>query len=188
MIVTETTTEKERRYGIGFRSKRDESALTDVEHVEVREKKETDRPIRVTPRDLTVHKVEKDTKNEVEVKNATGVSLKSKIMLGVYMLVALVLSVIVAISGIALGQNATTISNLDGKIDALTVSINAQTVEMNTLSSESAVLDKATTMGMSESTQANSVTLIPMAEETVYTANTNFFDQLCDWLETLIGG
>lgn len=185
IATTETAKEQDRKYGIGFRHAQrkvnedysDETAFASEAEVERRISIPDERPV-----------VSQEEQAEKSAQGITSLSIRSKILLGVYMAAAVILSVIVAITGIIIGNKASQVATLENKVRAVSSAVTAQQAQIETLSSDAEVYAKATDAGMSETTYASKLDLaqeIPAAE---VSAHTNFFDGACDWLSNLIGG
>ncbi len=194
MVTTtpETITEKERRYGIGYRpatrANTEVKRLTD-EAIFVPEKEEI-----VIERRISVPKqTEKDPAVKVEPKNEvvtiTSLSVKSKVMLGLYVGIALVLSVIVAVTGILIGNSQKEVGALESEIKAVGAIVQVQEAQLEELSSEGYIKEQAEANGMVDTSASGTITLIPIGEnESANSSSTNIFDAFCDWFSGVIGG
>ncbi len=193
MVTTtsETVTEKERRYGIGYRPitrSVPERRFTD-ESIFTPEKEEVviERRISVPNKkaeSATAVKVEQ----KPEVENITALTVKSKLMLGMYMGIAFIISVIVAITGIVLGNSTKSVAALESQVKTASAIVVTQQAQLDELSSEENITDRATANGMVNTEVDGTITLIPVGEGETYTSTTNFFDSFCDWFSSVIGG
>ncbi|MBO7508590.1 MAG: hypothetical protein J6T39_02995, partial [Clostridia bacterium] len=100
------------------------------------------------------------------------------------------------LGGLAI-YNAVNISNLNSQINQTTTSINnvnndiKQVVKnIDELTDEDNVLQKAEELGLQEVAEENKVTieLIEKNEIEEYQSQTNFFDRICDFFRRLFGG
>lgn len=184
IATTETAKEQGREYGIGFRHAPrkinenfvDESAFVPDEEIERRISIPDETP-----------KIAQEVKEEKNVQAFTKLSIRSKILLGVYMASAVILSVIVAITGVIIGNKATQVAAYEGKVAAASAAVATQRAQIQTLSSDAEVYVKATNAGMTE-TNATKVDLVEEDQAKEASAHSNFFDGVCDWLSDLIGG
>lgn len=191
MVTTtpETITEKERRYGIGYRPATrvttDSKKLTD-ESIFVPEKEEVvERRISV-PKKTEAPEVKTEPKAEIET--ITGLSVKSKVLLATYMVIAFILSVVVAITGIVIGNSTKTVSALESQVKTVGATVEVQTAQLDELNSDSYVADKAVQNGMVQTEVDGAIVLIPVGNGENYSSSTNGFDAFCDWFSGVIGG
>ncbi|MBO5223997.1 MAG: hypothetical protein J6C23_05750 [Clostridia bacterium] len=188
-ITPETINEKERRYGIGYRpvtrSNTEVKRITD-ESIFVPEKEETvERRISVAKKSETpVVKAEP----KAEIETITGLSVKSKVLLGLYVGIAFILSIIVAVTGIIIGNNVKTVSALESQVKTASAVVGVQNSQLDELESESNIASKATADGMVETEVDGTIVLIPVGQSASYSSSTNVFDVFCDWFSGVLGG
>ena len=194
LVTTETTTKKEGRYGIGFKPATritPESSANIETYVSVSEAKRDEEVIEriFVPNQVvdTMPTVSKERK-PVEQKEVTAISMKNKIMLGVYLMVAIVLSVIVAATGIIIGNKSAELASIEGDISTATVVLGMQEEEIAQLMSQESILERAELNGMIAPENIVEVPLISMDASVGYQASTNFFDKVCDWVSQVFGG
>jgi cell division protein FtsL len=183
-------TEKERRYGIGYRPATrvttESKKLTD-ESIFVPEKEEVvvERRISVPKKNETP---EVKTEPKAEIETITGLSVKSKVLLATYMVIAFILSVVVAITGIIIGNSTKTVSALESQVKTASAMVAVQTAQLDELNSDGYVADKASENGMVQTEVDGTIVLIPVGNGETYTSSTNGFDAFCDWFSGVIGG
>ncbi len=193
MVTTtpETITEKERRYGIGYRPisrvSSETKRLTD-ESIFTPEKEEI-----VIERRISVPKhTEKAPTAKVEPKNEvatiTSLSIKSKALLGLYVGIAFVLSIIVAITGIIIGNTQKEVGAVESQVKTMSAIVRVQEAQLDELSSDSYIEQSAQANGMVDTSVDGTVTLVPTYESEAYSSSTNVFDAFCDWFSGVIGG
>ncbi|MBE5732761.1 MAG: hypothetical protein E7353_07000 [Clostridiales bacterium] len=193
MVTTtpETITEKERRYGIGYRPisrvSSETKRLTD-ESIFTPEKEEI-----VIERRISVPKhTEKAPTAKVEPKNEvatiTSLSIKSKALLGLYVGIAFVLSIIVAITGIIIGNTQKEVGAVESQVKTMSTIVRVQEAQLDELSSDSYIEQSAQANGMVDTSVDGTVTLVPTYENESYSSSTNVFDAFCDWFSGVIGG
>lgn len=189
MVTTpETITEKERRYGIGYRpatrvggtKKLDDDKIFIPESEEVIERR-----ISVSTKDTAVTK---KAETKTETVTITGLSVKSKLMLGMYIGIAFILSVIVAVTGIIIGNNQKAVGALENRVKTASSIVKVQQAQLDELSSESAIEKKAEENGLVDSKASGEIVLIPVGKSENYSSSTNIFDTFCDWFSGIIGG
>ena len=190
VTTTEIVTEKERRYGIGYRpaSKVNVEKRFVDESIFVPEKEE----VVVEKRIFAPHKTENTVQTAVaekkaEVETITGLSVKSKLVLGLYVGVAFMLSVIATIAGIVIGNNVKTVAALEGQVRTANAIVRVQEAQIDELSSETNIEQRAKESGMVDTKISGEVTLLNLSENE-QASNSNVFDTFCDWFSGIIGG
>ena len=194
LVTTETTTKKEGRYGIGYKpatritAESSANVETYIPVSEVKQDEDVIERIFVPNQPVdTMPTVSKERK-PVEQKEVTAISVRNKVMLGVYLMVALVLSVIVAATGIIIGNRSSELASVEGEIKTATAILNVQEAEIADLMSDASVLERAELSGMIKPENVTEVPLIPMNNATGYVESSNFFDRVCDWVSGVFGG
>lgn len=197
ITTTESTTKNQGRYGIGYRPATrvqvdnpfkpydvDVDAVFNVETENVVER------VTIPSETESMPVVVKKEKQVVKVKEkeVTGLDVKSKVMLGIYMVVTLILSIIVATTGILVGNTQTEVADLTAKVRAVSASISMQSAQIDELSSVESVTERAQADGMREVSGGETIAFIPKSDADEYEANTNLFDKVCDFVSSLIGG
>ena len=194
MVTTtpETITEKERRYGIGYRHisprvSSEAKKLTD-DAVFIPEKEEIviERRISVPKRTEKAPIAKVEPKDEVVT--ITSLSVKSKVLLGLYVGIAFVLSVIVAITGIIIGNTQKEVGALESKVKTVGAIVRVQEAQLDELSSDSNIEESAQANGMIDTSVDGTIELIPVGQNETYSSSTNVFDTFCDWFSGVIGG
>ena len=194
LVTTETTTKKEGRYGIGFKpaTRITAESNADVEtYIPVSESKQDEEVIeRIFVPNQTVETMPTVSKERkpVEQKEITAITMRNKVMLGVYLMIAVVLAVIVAATGIIIGDRSAELASVEGDIKTATVVLNLQEAEIEELMSDASVLERAEMSGMIKPEDITEVPLIPMDNATGYAQSSNFFDSVCDWISGAFGG
>lgn len=136
----------------------------------------------------TVHREEKA---EAPVKKKAQLEQKSKTMLIVYVVLAVVLAVTVFAIGLAVsgvkGQNA----QAQSRVDAYAATISAQEAQIMHLMSDDTIRGVATDpngqLKMVEIGAVQSLNPIQPAANVDYPERTNFFDKICDFLSGIFG-
>lgn len=191
MVITtpETITEKERRYGIGYRPATrvsSERKLTD-ESIFVPEKEEVVVERRISaPKKESAPVVKAEPKEEV--MTITRLSVKSKVLLGMYVAIAFIMSIAVAITGIVLGNTQKAVGALESQVKTASAIVMVQEAQLDELSSDSYAQEQAEANGMVDTSVDGTISLIPVGETESYTSSTNVFDAFCDWFSGVIGG
>ena len=191
VTTTEIVTEKERRYGIGYRPASKVNA--EKRHVDdsifVPEKEEVVIERRISiPQPKQERVVEVKQEQKVETETITGLSIKSKVMLSLYVGIAFILSVIAAIAGIVIGNSAKTVSALEGEVRTSAAIVRVQQAQIDELNSESVIEQKATENGMVKTSTYDEIQLLTVNDNEEQSTTTNFFDIFCDWFSGIIGG
>ena len=189
VTTTEITTEKERRYGIGYRPISNISTGRFVdESIFMPEKEEVviERRISV-PEQKVERKIEVKEEKKVENETTTGLSFKSKVLVGFYVVVAFVLSTLAMFAGIVIGNRANELSALESQVRTASAIVRVQEAQIDELSSEDYIEQKAIENGMVKSEAGKEIDLLPTSEDKVE-ITTNFFDIFCDWFSGVIGG
>jgi cell division protein FtsL len=191
VTTTEITAEKERRYGIGYRPiakvSVEKKYADDTVFVPEKEQPVVERRISV-PKQKQEREVEVKQEQKAEVETITGLSVKSKVMLGLYVGIAFVLSIIAAIAGIVIGNSAKTVSALESQVKASSAVVRVQQAQIDELSSDSVIEQKATENGMVNASKSEQIELLVINDNEEKSSSTNFFDIFCDWFSEIIGG
>ena len=189
VTTTEFVTEKERRYGIGYRPISNVSTGRFVDDsIFMPEKEEVviERRISV-PEQKIERKVEIKEEKKVENEVETGLSVKSKLLVGLYVCVACILSAVAMVAGIMIGNRATELSALESQVRTANAIVRVQEAQIDELSSVDYIEQKAIENGMVKSSASGEIELLPVNEDKVETT-TNLFDNFCDWVSGVIGG
>jgi hypothetical protein len=109
-------------------------------------------------------------------------------MLGLYVGIAFVLSIIAAIAGIVIGNSAKTVSALESQVKASSAVVRVQQAQIDELSSDSVIEQKATENGMVNASKSEQIELLVINDNEEKSSSTNFFDIFCDWFSGIIGG
>ncbi len=133
-------------------------------------------------------KIREEHKAEEASETRKRLSSKTKVMLGVYLAVVLLISSLVIATGITLTTKAAKINDLENQVKALNDTISQQVTQMEILSDENALLGRAYENGMTKVTYAEELELLPYDDAEMYQGSTNWFDSFCDWLSGVIGG
>ena len=197
ITTTESTTKNQARYGIGYRPATrvqvdspfkaydvDVDSIFKVETENVVERVTV--PVETETMPVVVKKEKQVAK--VEEKEVTSLDVKSKVMLGIYMMVALIMSIIVAATGIIVGNTQAQVNDLSAQVRAVSASISVQSAQISDLASAESVSERAVDSGMTEISGGESIAFIPMSDANSYEASTNFFDKVCDFVSSIIGG
>ncbi len=196
ITTTESVTEKERKYyGVGYRasatriSDKPQTRRVD-DSVFIAEDEEVERRISAPEANAEVMPTVRAKKQAVEQpkEEMTQLTLKSKMMLGLYVCVAAVLAIIVAATGIIIGNRSDSVQRLENEVKTLASIVSAQDVQIENLTDEEQIQIKAELSGMVAGANATQIELIELGEESSSVAHTNFFDSICDWLSQIVGG
>ena len=188
VTTTEFVTEKERRYGIGYRPIPNVSTGRFVDDsIFMPEKEEVviERRISV-PEQKIERKVEVQEK-QVETEVEARLSVKSKLLVGLYVCVACILSAVAMVAGIMIGNRATELTALEGQVRTANAIVRVQEAQIDELSSVDYIEQKAIENGMVKSSASGEIELLSVNEDKVETT-TNLFDTFCDWVSGVIGG
>lgn len=113
---------------------------------------------------------------------------RTKLVLGIYVSVILILSALVIATGIALSSTGARVNSLESELDAQNAIVARQIEELSRLSDEDAIRGRAYENGMERVESSQSIELLPMGEAKTYEGTTNWFDSFCDWLSGVFGG
>ena len=133
-------------------------------------------------------KIREEHKAEEAATSKRKLSSKTKVMLGVYLAVVLLISSLVIATDITLTGKAAKINDLENQIKALNDTISQQVTQIDVLSDENALAGRAYEKGMTKVTYAEEIELLPYGDAEMYQGSTNWFDSFCDWLSGVIGG
>lgn len=113
---------------------------------------------------------------------------RTKLILGVYLSVILLLSALVIGTGIYLTSTNARVDALNGELTVKNVVLNEQIAEIAKLSDEDALYGRATSSGKVEIDESEIIELLPIENIEGYEGTTNWFDSFCDWLNGVVGG
>lgn len=113
---------------------------------------------------------------------------RTKLLLGVYISVIVLLSALVIGTGIYLTTNATKVDALQNELTVKNAYLSEQIAQINVLSDEDVISGKAFANGMEKVTTSEVIELLPMQDVKTYEGTTNWFDSFCDWLSGVMGG
>ena len=113
---------------------------------------------------------------------------KTKLILGVYLAVILVLSALVIATGVSLSSAGSRVENLQNEIAVRNAVLAEQIDEIARLSDEDAIRGRAYENGMENAQSNGNIELLPMGDAPTYEGTTNWFDSFCDWLSGVFGG
>ena len=113
---------------------------------------------------------------------------RTKLILGVYLSVILLLSALVIGTGIYLTSTNARVDALNGELTVKNVVLNEQIAEIAKLSDEDALYGRATSSGKVEIDESEIIELLPIENIVGYEGTTNWFDSFCDWLYGVVGG
>lgn len=135
--------------------------------------------------------VEENSEVEAEKparRERRGLDSRTKILLCVYLAIALVLAIAVIATGVSIANTSSQADAIAGRIAQNQAIIAEQESTLRVLGDEDNIRGRATENGM---VQANSPTInAKPAEEVDYpdaTPRTNSFDEFCDWLSKILG-
>lgn len=110
----------------------------------------------------------------------------SRVMLFVYMLAIIMLSIAVVATGIAINSTTAEVTSLQEQILAYQIEVATNEATLLALSDPDEIAAAAENIGMVDITDSIEVSLVSQIEEEVYQAETNAFDEFCDWLSNII--
>ncbi len=113
---------------------------------------------------------------------------RTKVILGVYLTIILLLSALVLATGILLSSAGSRVDDLEDELSQKTAAFNTLRGEIDVLSDESNIADRAVGGGMVAIESAKEYDLLPLTDASTYPATTNWFDSVCDWLSGVFGG
>ncbi|MBR2967503.1 MAG: hypothetical protein IKC35_01835 [Clostridia bacterium] len=129
---------------------------------------------------------------ESETQNATIAKQKldkrTKLLLGVYLSVIVLLSALVIGTGIYLTSGNARVDALESELSVKSVVLNEQIAEIARLSDEDALFGRAVSNGMQQIDESEIIELLPIEDVVAYEGTTNWFDSFCDWLNGVVGG
>ncbi len=124
---------------------------------------------------------------ETEPDRSAGLlSTRTKVMLAIYVAVAVVLAAIVIATGIALSSSTASVASLEAQVAARNATIAEQTSQILALEDDTLLSGMATEQGMSHVSSVTEFELLPVEDAPAVTANTNWFDRFCDWLSKIL--
>lgn len=113
---------------------------------------------------------------------------RTKILLGVYLSIIVLLSAFVLTTGILLTSSGTRVNELQSELAAKMAVYNEQIGQIEVLSDEANIEGRALGNGMQRVESSEEIELLPMGDAQTYEGNTNWFDSVCDWLSGVFGG
>ncbi len=135
---------------------------------------------------------EKKEEEQIEEKSTTDkvqkMDGKTKLILGIYASVILLLSALVIATGIFLSSADTRVEALQNELAVKNAIVAQQLGEITLLSDEDALTGRAYNSGMEFIQDKGTIDLLPLGEVKTYEGSTNWFDSFCDWLSGVFGG
>lgn len=120
-------------------------------------------------------------------RERTQLSPKLKVMLFVYLAIALVLAIAVIATGVSISRTAAAADRLATEIAAKQNVIAAQTTEIAASTDPDAIRDEAISLGMTYAGDpAATAPTVGKVEYPTPTEHTNGFDGFCDWLSNVL--
>lgn len=182
---------QETSVGNSFRQAQNNVAETNFNYSQHAQVEKHEQPAMVqtpTPEEFmpTIRSESKESEAAVEAKQS--IDSRTKLILGVYASIVLILSALVIATGIYLSSTNARINDLDNELAVKNATITRQLSELNMLSDEDALTGRAFNRGMEKIEDAEVVDLLPMHEAPTYEGTTNWFDSFCDWLSGVFGG
>lgn len=129
-----------------------------------------------------------DTRAYSSKKQAQNIDSRTKLILGVYIAIILLLSAVVIATGIILSSSGARVEALESELAARSAVVNAQSEDIARLSDRDNIAGRALNNGMEKYETSESIDLLPMGEPQTYEGITNWFDSFCDWVSGVIGG
>lgn len=128
----------------------------------------------------------KEFKLEKEASTATRTSAK-KGLITLYVTIIVVIAVLIATTGIMISTLSQDINALQAEVNANQSYIATQNAKLSKYDDEDYIFGKAKNQGMDENEQTYFVELIPVDIQAKTNADSNWFDNLCDWLSDVFG-
>lgn len=133
-----------------------------------------------------LEKIEKKPRARVSQKQET--SSNTKLMLGIYLAVILILAAVVIGTGVAINSSSASIDSLENQVSIKNDELTKTIFELEKITDDTYIMGAASQNGMEK---IDSIAEIELIEEYIpvqYEARTNWFDKFCDWLGSIFGG
>lgn len=119
-------------------------------------------------------------------RNAGLLGTRTKVMLAIYVAVAVILAAIVIATGIALSSSTASVASLEAQVAARNATIAEQTSQILALEDDTLLSGMAVEQGMSPVSSVTEFELLPVEDAPAVTESTNWFDRFCDWLSKIL--
>ena len=154
---------------------------------------QTDATVRITPHADMVDlmpQVKRDeiVETEEELETAPVLSRKAKMALCVYLASAFIIALVVLFTGFAITNTSSEVAALQNQLRAKTETLTAIQSEIEKASSSEEIAKSAGAQGMVQNAGATEIEMLNLSDAPIYEQRTNFFDQVCDFISSIIGG
>lgn len=127
-------------------------------------------------------KPQKMEQEVVETNEKRAIDKRTKLILGIYLAIIVLLSSLVIGTGVYLTSHNASVNDLQGELAIKNVVLSEQSAQIASLSDVDAILGRAYASGMEAIEDAEVIELLPIQDVVEQQGSTNWFDSLCDWL------
>ena len=125
---------------------------------------------------------------EEESETPRALERKTKMALCIYLATALIIALIVLVTGAAITSTNSEVALLEQQVLAQSSVLDQQSAQITYLSDDLTIEQSAGELGMVKSAGATEIDLLSLSEKTNYEARTNVFDGFCDFISSIFGG
>lgn len=140
----------------------------------------------VMPSIRTREEPDRATETQPYGKSSGLLGSRAKVLLAVYVTVAVILAAIVIATGIVLSTSSSAVASLEQAVEARNAVIAEQNAEILNLENDTMLSGMAVENGMSSVSSVTEFDLLPVYEPAQITETTNWFDKFCDWLGKIL--
>lgn len=148
-------------------------------------RKETVAPPKTS--DEAMPKIQRKEQAATQVKTKQALTFKTKVLLTAYLAMAVVLAAVVIATGVAVANATKEISGIEGALNAQISLVNEQTARLEYLDDPIVNTGRAVEQGMEKIDNVTTITLLDYSEPASYTASTNGFDKIGDFISKIFG-
>lgn len=152
---------------------------------------DTKKEYRITPHmDMSdlMPVIKSDDVVEEEHETPRALERKTKMALCIYLATALIIALIVLVTGAAITNTSGEVAMLEQQILAQSNVLSEQDAQITYLSDELTIEQSAGELGMVKGNGATEIEMLSLSEQTNYEARTNAFDGFCDFISSIFGG
>ena len=132
--------------------------------------------------------IKSDDVVEEEHETPRALERKTKMALCIYLATALIIALIVLVTGAAITNTSGEVAMLEQQILAQSNVLSEQNAQITYLSDELTIEQSAGELGMVKGNGATEIEMLSLSEQTNYEARTNAFDGFCDFISSIFGG
>lgn len=129
-----------------------------------------------------------ETSNIQKVKKNEKIDSRTKLILGIYISIIVLLSALVIGTGIAISSTDSQVKTLENEMTVKNARLVEQLDQISRLSDENSITGRAYNNGMENVESYEEIELLPMGDAQTYKGISNWFDSFCDWLSGVFGG